>query len=33
VAATRSVEHFEVMRPTLHDIFVTIARPQAEDGD
>jgi ABC-2 type transport system ATP-binding protein len=33
VAATRSVEHFEIMRPTLHDIFVTIARPQAEDGD
>jgi ABC-2 type transport system ATP-binding protein len=30
LAATHDVEHFEVMRPTLHDIFVGIARPQAE---
>jgi ABC-2 type transport system ATP-binding protein len=29
-AASHDVEHFEVMRPTLHDIFVGIARPQAE---
>lgn len=27
VAATCEVEHFEVVRPTLHDIFVEIARP------
>jgi ABC-2 type transport system ATP-binding protein len=33
VAASRDVEHFEVMRPTLHDIFVDIARPhQAAEG-
>jgi len=32
LAATHDVEHFEVMRPTLHDIFVRIARPQAEAG-
>jgi hypothetical protein len=24
------VEHFEVVRPTLHDIFVDIARPPAD---
>jgi ABC-2 type transport system ATP-binding protein len=29
VAASREVEHFEVVRPTLHDIFVDIARPPA----
>jgi ABC-2 type transport system ATP-binding protein len=29
LAATHDVEHFEVMRPTLHDIFVGIARPDA----
>ena len=27
LAAVRAVEHFEVVRPTLHDIFVDIARP------
>ena len=27
VAATCAVEHFEVVKPTLHDIFVSIARP------
>jgi ABC-2 type transport system ATP-binding protein len=27
VAATHDVDHFEVVRPTLHDIFVSIARP------
>jgi ABC-2 type transport system ATP-binding protein len=26
------VRHFELMRPTLHDIFVRIARPAPEDG-
>ncbi len=26
------VRHFELARPTLHDIFVRIARPQEEDG-
>jgi ABC-2 type transport system ATP-binding protein len=25
------VEHFEIVRPTLHDIFVEIARPQGAD--
>jgi ABC-2 type transport system ATP-binding protein len=30
LVASHDVEHFEVMRPTLHDIFVGIARPQAE---
>ena len=29
LAATHDVDHFEVMRPTLHDIFVDIARPDA----
>jgi ABC-2 type transport system ATP-binding protein len=26
------VEHFEVTQPSLHDIFVRIARPESEDG-
>lgn len=30
IAAAHDVEHFEVVRPTLHDIFVDIARPTAE---
>jgi ABC-2 type transport system ATP-binding protein len=30
VAARRTVEHFEIIRPTLHDIFVEIARPQPQ---
>jgi ABC-2 type transport system ATP-binding protein len=30
LAACRTVEYFEVIRPTLHDIFVEIARPQDE---
>lgn len=30
LAATQPVEHFEVMRPTLHDIFIQIAKPHAE---
>jgi ABC-2 type transport system ATP-binding protein len=30
LTATHEVEHFEVMRPILHDIFLGIARPQAE---
>ena len=30
LAASHAVEHFEVMRPMLHDIFVGIARPQGE---
>jgi ABC-type uncharacterized transport system ATPase subunit len=30
VAACASVEHFEIVRPTLHDIFVEIARPQEQ---
>ncbi|MCC6494154.1 MAG: ATP-binding cassette domain-containing protein [Pirellulales bacterium] len=33
LAAVRTIEHFEVVRPTLHDIFVDIARPPlAEAG-
>jgi ABC-2 type transport system ATP-binding protein len=32
LASTHAVDHFEVMRPTLHDIFVKIASPQAEAG-
>jgi ABC-2 type transport system ATP-binding protein len=28
IAANRVVEHFEIVRPSLHDIFVEIARPQ-----
>jgi ABC-2 type transport system ATP-binding protein len=27
------VRHFEIMQPTLHDIFVRIARPAAEDAN
>jgi ABC-2 type transport system ATP-binding protein len=30
LAACGTVEHFEVVRPTLHDIFVEIARPQEQ---
>jgi ABC-2 type transport system ATP-binding protein len=30
LAACRTVEHFEVVRPSLHDIFVEIARPQEQ---
>jgi ABC-2 type transport system ATP-binding protein len=30
IAAAHDVEHFEVVRPTLHDIFVGIARPSGE---
>jgi ABC-2 type transport system ATP-binding protein len=30
VAACCTVEHFEIVRPTLHDIFVEIARPPAQ---
>jgi ABC-2 type transport system ATP-binding protein len=30
VARTR-VQHFEITRPSLHDIFVRIARPTAEE--
>jgi hypothetical protein len=29
LAARHELEHFEVVRPTLHDIFVEIARPEA----
>jgi ABC-type uncharacterized transport system ATPase subunit len=25
----RSVAHFEIIKPSLHDIFVRIARPQS----
>jgi ABC-2 type transport system ATP-binding protein len=34
VAQVREVEHFELVRPTLHDIFVDIARPNlvSENG-
>jgi ABC-2 type transport system ATP-binding protein len=28
--ATSTVHHFEVTRPSLHDIFVRIARPERE---
>lgn len=31
LAAKARVEHFEVHRPSLHDIFVRIARPRPED--
>jgi ABC-2 type transport system ATP-binding protein len=31
IAAEREVEHFEVVRPSLHDIFVEIARPHATE--
>ncbi len=32
VAAACDVEHFEVVRPSLHDIFVEIARPQTAEA-
>ena len=31
LAAVGDVEHFETIRPTLHDIFVQIARPDPDD--
>ncbi|MBN2560652.1 MAG: ATP-binding cassette domain-containing protein [Phycisphaerae bacterium] len=31
LAAQARVEHFEIAQPTLHDIFVRIARPEAEE--
>jgi ABC-2 type transport system ATP-binding protein len=33
IAAAHDVEHFEVVRPTLHDIFVEIARPGIAGDD
>ncbi len=33
LAALGDVEHFETIRPTLHDIFVQIARPDPEHQD
>lgn len=33
LAAAGDVEHFETLRPTLHDIFVQIARPDPEPAD
>ena len=33
LAACRIMEHFEVVRPTLHDIFVDIARPQEQERE
>ncbi len=32
LARIGDVEHFETMRPSLHDIFVRIARPDSQDG-
>jgi ABC-2 type transport system ATP-binding protein len=32
VASGAAIEHFELARPRLHDIFVRIARPEAEVG-
>lgn len=29
--AAGNVEHFEIVKPTLHDIFVSIAKPQQQD--
>ena len=26
-----AIEHFEVMRPSLHDIFVRIAKPELDE--
>jgi ABC-2 type transport system ATP-binding protein len=31
LVARTSVSHFELMKPSLHDIFVRIAQPTAED--
>jgi ABC-2 type transport system ATP-binding protein len=33
LAATHDVDHFEIMRPTLHDIFVGIAGPGKTNGE
>jgi ABC-2 type transport system ATP-binding protein len=32
LAARTRVDHFEVARPSLHDIFVRIARPAEKEG-
>jgi ABC-2 type transport system ATP-binding protein len=31
LAACGDIEHFETVRPSLHDIFVRIAKPQSEE--
>jgi ABC-2 type transport system ATP-binding protein len=31
LAARTAIHHFEVTRPSLHDIFVRIARPSGEE--
>jgi ABC-2 type transport system ATP-binding protein len=33
LAETNQLEHFEIVRPSLHDIFVQIARPEPNDMD
>ncbi len=33
LSSAGDVEHFETMRPTLHDIFVQIARPDPQDAN
>jgi ABC-2 type transport system ATP-binding protein len=33
LAAEARVEHFEIAKPTLHDIFVRIARPEQEEAN
>jgi ABC-2 type transport system ATP-binding protein len=32
LAARTRVQYFEIARPSLHDIFVRIARPGGDDG-